>query len=242
MIKRFLITSIYFLLIAHITVFGNNISSISANIASKKMGSENKMIKNDFQIIELGLGVEINGINFSVPCNLKELLDKGWKIIDKEPYFLKPLVDEDYYKIRMNWSLSKDKKSISSGGTIIRLLEKDGLLLEVKIKNQYSSTFEKIKEGIVSSMIIFYDKEHNSIKLNGIELSEFTPNLSAINKIYPANEGWQKIPTNYRDQPELGVSYEYGIEQSIDDVVKTITIYFDLENKPFKIMLEVIQQ
>lgn len=54
MIKRFLRTIAYFLLI--ISVLGNNISLISSNITSEKKESENKMIKNNIEF-----GIEING-------------------------------------------------------------------------------------------------------------------------------------------------------------------------------------
>lgn len=140
MIKRFLVVVIYFLLIIPVIVVGAN----NSEVKSEDVEGKNKM----------RLGVEINDIYFSVPSTLKEVMDKGWKISNREPYFLKPLVGEDYYEIRTNWSLSKDKKSIAKGGKIIRLLEKDGVLLEVTITNQNTKEedepFQKIEEGIVT--------------------------------------------------------------------------------------------
>ena len=228
MIKRFLIIVIYFLLVIPVIVLGaTNLGTISENVEGK-----NKM----------KLGVEINDIYFSVPSTLKEVMDKGWKISDKEPYFLKPLIGEDYYEIRTNWSLSKDKKSIVKGGRIIRLLEKDGVLLEVTIANQNidedDEPFQKIEEGIVDSMVVFYDKTHSSIKLNGIELKELTPDI--ILKNYPVNEGWEHIPTNYRNHPEFETSLEYTVMRIVDNSEKSITIYFDLDNRAYKV--EILNQ
>lgn len=228
MIKRFLVVVTYFLLIIPVIVVGAN----NSEVKSEDVEGKNKM----------RLGVEINDIYFSVPSTLKEVMDKGWKISDREPYFLKPLVGEDYYEVRTNWSLSKDKKSIAKGGRIIRLLEKDGVLLEVTITNQNTKEqdepFQKIEEGIVDSMVVFYDKTHSSIKLNGRELRELTPDI--ILKTYPTNEGWEHIPTNYRNHPEFETSLEYTVIKIVGNSEESITIYFNLDNRAYKI--EILNQ
>ena len=68
---------------------------------------------------------------------------------------------EEYYETRADWSLSKDGQEILPGGSIIRLLEKDGVLLEVTITNQVSTGSDtppqKIEDGVVDSMVVFYD-------------------------------------------------------------------------------------
>lgn len=232
MIKRFLVVVIYFLLVIPVCVLGVNKSPTSSRIISEDMEEKNKM----------KLELEINDIYFSIPSPLKEVMDKGWKISDREPYFLKPLIGEDYYKMRTNWSLSKDKKSIAKGGKIIRLLEKDGIFLEVTITNPNSSEddepFKKIEEGIVNSMVVFYDKTHSSIKLNGRELRELTPDI--ILKTYPSNKGWEHIPTNYRNHPEFETSLEYTITKIVGNSEESITIYFDLDNRAYKV--EILNQ
>ena len=210
--KRFLIVVIYFILFIPIIVVGAN----NSRVISEDMEEKNKM----------KLEVEINDIYFSVPSTLKEVIAKGWKISDREPYFLKPLIGEDYYEMRTNWSLSKDKKSIAKGGRIIRLLEKD------------DEPFQKIEEGIVDSMVVFYDKTHSSIKLNGIELKELTPDI--ILKNYPVNEGWEHIPTNYRNHPEFETSLEYTVMKIVGNSEESITIYFDLDNRAYKV--EILNQ
>lgn len=202
---------------------------------SKEVESENKMLKNNYEI-----GLKINDVYFSVPSSLKQFLDDGWKISDKEPYFLQPLVGEDYYKIRTNWSLSKDGNGIIKGGKIIRLLEKDGVFLEVTIMNQDisedSELYKKIEEGVVNSITVFYDKKCTSIKLNEKELNSLTPDI--LIREYPLNDGWEHIPTNYSNYPEFKTSLEYTIMKIIDNNERSITIYFDLENRAFKVNIE----
>lgn len=195
---------------------------------------ENKMSKDNSKF-----EIQVNNMSFSIPDTLKNFLSDGWSISDKKPYFLNPLVGEDYYDIRTDWSLSKDRKSIIKGGSIIRLLEKNGILLEVTIKNpdipEESENYKKIEEGIVNSIIVFYDKSHSNIKLNNKEVS----GLSQENLIkdYPQSDGWVHVPTNYRNHPEFNVSTEYTIVKSVNDSEKNITVYFDLEDKPFKISI-----
>lgn len=200
---------------------------ISLNLYGKDMEGENKMEK------DIDFGLTINNKYFPVPITLEKLIKDGWKISDKTPYFLNPLVGEDYYEVRKDWSLSEDKKSIIKGGKIIRLLEKDGLFLEVTITNQNISEddekYQKIEEGVVNSILVFYNKVINSIKLNNRELRDLTPDI--LIKDYSLNDGWEHIPTNYRNHPEFGISTEY----TIDNNKRSISIYFDLENKPFKV-------
>ncbi|WP_035945574.1 hypothetical protein [Fusobacterium perfoetens] len=200
---------------------------ISLNLYGKDMEVENKMEK------DIDFGLTINNKYFPVPITLEKLIKDGWKISDETPYFLNPLVGEDYYEVRKDWSLSEDKKSIIKGGKIIRLLEKDGIFLEVTITNQNISEndeqYQKIEEGVVNSILVFYNKMINSIKLNNRELRDLTPDI--LIKDYSLNDGWQHIPTNYRNHPEFGISTEY----TIDNNKRSVSIYFDLENKPFKV-------
>lgn len=135
--------------------------------------------------------------------------------------------------MRANLSLSKDGEGILPGGSIIRLLEKDGVLLEVTITNQAvvedNRPYQKIEDGAVDSITVFYDETHTSIKLNGRELNSLTPDILITD--YPAGDGWVHSPTNYRDHPEFGISTEYTITNDLDQCHRSITIYFDLENK-----------
>ena len=219
--KKYLMIITCFLLIISISIYG----------ATKE--SENKMIKNNFEF-----GLTINGTYFSVPSSLKQLIDDGWTISDKKPYFLNPLVGEDYYPMRTNWSLSKDGKGILNGGKIIRLLEKNGVFLEVKIANQDTESdepYKKIEDGVVNSITVFYDKKCSSIKINNKELSSLTPDI--LFKDYTRSDGWEHIPTNYRNHPEFGISTEHTIMKIVDNNERSITIYFDLENRAFKVQL-----
>ncbi len=206
---------------------------ISINIYGAAEESENKMKKNNFEF-----GLTINDTYFSVPSSLKQLIDDGWTISNKTPYFLNPLVGEDYYAMRTDWSLSKDGKGILNGGKIIRLLEKNGVFLEVKIANQDTESdepYKKIEDGVVNSITAFYDKKCSSIKIDNKELSSLTPDI--LFKDYTRSDGWEHIPTNYRNHPEFGISTEHTIMKIIDNNERSITIYFDLENRAFKIQL-----
>lgn len=219
--KKFLIFITCFLLIISIT-------------NSKLIAGENKMLKNSVEF-----GLKVNDTFFSVPSSLKQLLNDGWKISDKEPYFLNPIVGEDYYRIRTNWSLSNDKKRIVKGGRIIRLLEKDGVFLEVTIINQDVSENDKpckkIEDCTVDSITVFYDEKHPSIKINNKELNSLTPKILVSD--YSLDDGWQHVPTNYRNHPEFKTSTEYSIIKNIDNYERSITIYFDLEDKPLKVVV-----
>ena len=161
--KKYLMIITCFLLVISINIYG----------ATKE--NENKMIKNNFEF-----GLTINDTYFSVPSSLKQLIDDGWTISNKTPYFLNPLVGEDYYAMRTDWSLSKDGKGILNGGKIIRLLERNGVFLEVKIANQDTESdepYKKIEDGVVNSITVFYDKKCSSIKINNKELSSLTSDI-----------------------------------------------------------------
>ena len=140
--------------------------------------------------------------------------------------------------MRTDWSLSKDGKGILNGGKIIRLLEKNGVFLEVTIANQDTESnepYKKIEDGVVNSITVFYDKKCSSIKINNKELSSLTPDI--LFKDYTGSDGWEHIPTNYRNHPEFGISTEHTIMKIIDNNKRSITIYFDLENRAFKVQL-----
>lgn len=85
------------------------------------------------------LGITVNDVYYPIPVSLKQLTEDGWKISGQTPYFLEPFVGEEYYETRADWSLTEDGQGIFPGGSIIRLLEKDGVLLEVTITNQVST-------------------------------------------------------------------------------------------------------
>lgn len=206
---------------------------LSINIYGITKESEGEMIKNNFKF-----GLTINDTYFSVPSSLKQLIDDGWTISNKTPYFLNPLVGEDYYTMRTDWSLSKDGKGILNGGKIIRLLERNGVFLEVTITNQdieSDEPYKKIEDGVVNSITVFYDKKCSSIKINNKELSSLTSDI--LFKDYTGNDGWEHVPTNYRNHPEFGISTEHTIMKIIDNNKRSITIYFDLENRAFKVQL-----
>ena len=167
------------------------------------------------------LGLTVNGVYYPIPISLKQLTDDGWKISGQTPYFLEPFVGEE----------------ILPGGSIIRLLEKDGVLLEVTITNQVSTgsdtPSQKIEDGVVDSMVVFYDEKHTSIKLDNQELNHVTQDY--LIERYPSSDGWTHLPNTYSDHPEFGISTEYTIENDLDQYSRSITIDFDLENKPFKV-------
>ena len=183
------------------------------------------------------LGITVNDVYYPIPVSLKQLTEDGWKISGQTPYFLEPFVGEEYYETRADWSLSKDGQEILPGGSIIRLLEKDGVLLEVTITNQVSTGSDtppqKIEDGVVDSMVVFYDEKHTSIKLDDQELDHVTPD--DLIERYPSSAGWTHLPNTYSDHPEFGISTEYTIENNLDQYSRSITIDFDLENRPFKV-------
>lgn len=184
-----------------------------------------------------GFCLAVNEVEYSIPISLKQLMEEGWRISDQTPYFLTPLTGEAYYEARMNLSLSEDGEGIFSGGSIIRLLEKDGVLLEVTIANQAveeaARSVRKIEDGVVDSMTVFYDEAHTSIQLNGRELSTLTPEL--LQEEYPTEEGWVHSPSNLSNHPEFGISTLYEFSNDLDDCDRSISIYFDLEQRAFKI-------
>lgn len=183
------------------------------------------------------LGLTVNGVYYPIPISLKQLTEDGWKISGQTPYFLEPFVGEEYYETRADWSLTEDGQGILPGGSIIRLLEKDGVLLEVTITNQVSTgadtPSQKIEDGVVDSMVVFYDEKHTSIKLDNQELNHVTQDY--LIERYPSSDGWTHLPNTYSDHPEFGISTEYTIENDLNQYNNSITIYFDLENRPFKV-------
>ena len=183
------------------------------------------------------LGITVNDVYYPIPVSLKQLTEDGWNISGQTPYFLEPFVGEEYYETRADWSLTEDGQGILPGGSIIRLLEKDGVLLEVTITNQVSTESDtppqKIEYGVVDSMVVFYDEKHTSIKLDNQELNHVTQDY--LIERYPSSDGWTHLPNTYSDHPEFGISTEYTIENDLDQYSRSITIDFDLENKPFKV-------
>ena len=183
------------------------------------------------------LGITVNDVYYPIPVSLKQLTEDGRKISGQTPYFLEPFVGEEYYETRADWSLTEDGQGILPGGSIIRLLEKDGVLLEVTITNQVSTgadtPSQKIEDGVVDSMVVFYDEKHTSIKLDNQELNHVTQDY--LIERYPSSDGWTHLPNTYSDHPEFGISTEYTIENDLNQYNNSITIYFDLENRPFKV-------
>ena len=111
------------------------------------------------------------------------------------------------------------------------------MLLEVTITNQVSTgsdtPSQKIEDGVVDSMVVFYDEKHTSIKLDNQELNHVTQDY--LIERYPSSDGWTHLPNTYSDHPEFGISTEYTIENDLNQYNNSITIYFDLENRPFKV-------
>lgn len=79
-------------------------------------------------------------------------------------------------------------------------------------------------------MVVFYDEKHTSIKLDNQELNHVTQDY--LIERYPSSDGWTHLPNTYSDHPEFGISTEYTIENDLDQYSRSITIDFDLENKP----------
>lgn len=185
------------------------------------------------------MGLAVNGTYYSVPSALKQFLEDGWVISAQAPYFLRPMVGEDYYETRTDWSLSQDGQGILPGGSIIRLLEKDGVLLEVLITNlawdEGDGAYQKVEDGTVTSITAFYDDTRTSIQLNGKELNCITP--ETLVEDYPAEDGWIHAPNDYHDYPELGVSTDYLVMYNSGNGSCSVEIYFDLEDKAFKIQV-----
>lgn len=115
--------------------------------------------KNEATQDRVEFGLTINGTYYPIPIALEQLIRNGWTISDRTPYFNYQLVGEGYYEARTNLSLSKDGGGIRTGGYIIRLLEKVGVLLEVTIANQADSEndaqYQKIEYGVVDSILVF---------------------------------------------------------------------------------------
>lgn len=209
-------------------------TEITATSTSETEGKEGEY-EMPQDVIDFGL--TINNIYYPIPSALKQFLDDGWSISSQTPYFLQPMVSEDYYEMRADLSLSEDGKEIRAGGSIIRLLEKDGVLLEVTIANQSEpetdDSCQKIEDGIVDAITVFYDEAHTSIRLNNMELSSITP--ESLLAAYPVSDGWTHAPSNYSDYPEFGIATDYEITKHFDDCNRLISVYFNLENTAFKI-------
>lgn len=205
---------------------------VSSTASPEENESENEAMQDTIEF-----GLTINNTYYSIPRALKQYLDDGWSISEQTPYFLHPMVSEDYYDVRANWSLTEDGQRIYPGGSIIRLLEKDGVLLEVTIANQVDPSEDgkeqKIEDGVVDSITVFYDEAHTSIKLNDVELSSLTP--ESLLAAYPGSDGWTHTPSDYSNHPEFGTSINYDIEHNLDYCNRTISIYFDLDYTAFKV-------
>ncbi|SPT69625.1 hypothetical protein [Anaerobiospirillum thomasii] len=195
---------------------------------------------NAFKIYSLDLSLSVNDDHLAVPCALSKLIQDGWSISDKPPYFFTFFSQSDYYAARANLSLTKDGRGILDGGSIIRLLQKDGVFIEVRISNQSSGDrpYIKIEDGVVTSITAIYDKNCSSIKLNNKELRSLTQ--QTLFKDYTRDNNYEHIPTNYKDHPEFGISLEHTIEQLLDNHKLSISVYFNLENKPF--MIEIVNK
>ena len=77
-----------------------------------------------------------------------------------------------------------------------------------------------------------------TIKLNNKELRSLTQ--QTLFKDYTRDNNYEHIPTNYKDHPEFGISLEHTIEQLLDNHKLSISVYFNLENKPF--MIEIVNK
>lgn len=196
-------------------------------------------IKNEMPQDGVEMGLAVNGTYYAVPSALQQFIADGWTISDQMPYFLRPMVGEDYYEIRTDWSLSQDGQGILPGGSIIRLLEKDGVLLEVMITNlaqdQEAEPYQKIEDGTVTSITVFYDNTRTSIQLNGKELNSITPEI--LLEDYPTEEGWTHAPNDYCAYPELGVSTDYLVMYDSGSESRSVEIYFDLDNIASKVQV-----
>lgn len=212
-------------------------ASCSEPVAEETVNSEE--MENEMPQDSVEMGLSVNRTYYSVPSALKQFLKDGWAISDQTPYFLRPMVGEDYYETRTDWSLSQDGQGILPGGSIIRLLEKDSLLLEVIITNlagnEESEPYQKIEEGTVTSITAFYNDVCTSIQLNGKELNRITP--ENLVEGYPAEDGWIHAPNEYRAYPELGVSTDYLVMYNSGSGSRSVEIYFDLDNKASKVQV-----
>lgn len=210
------------------------VSSSRLETATEETVSDNEMPQDSAE-----MGLAVNGIYYAVPSELQRFIADGWTISDQQPYFLRPMVGEDYYEERTDWSLSQDGQGILPGGSIIRLLEKDGVLLEVLITNleggQQAEPYQEIGDGTVTSITAFYDDTRTSIQLNGKELNRITPEILAAD--YPAEEGWIHAPNDYLSYPELGVSTDYLVMYHNGSGSRSVEIYFDLDNTAFKVQV-----
>ena len=159
------------------------------------------------------LGLTVNGVYYPIPISLKQLTDDGWKISGQTPYFLEPFVGEEYSETRADWSLSKDGQEILPGGSIIRLLEKDGVLLEVTITNQVSTgsdtPSQKIEDGVVDSII-----KTNYLVIPGQKRSRCRSNRGIIDSPTPLFTPFCRF--RYRSRGQIH-SHQYPRTSSTND-------------------------
>lgn len=199
------------------------------------------------------LGLTINDTYHAIPGTLRQFLDDGWSISESlppDPY--------QYYETRASLSLTPDGKGVVPGGSIIRLLEKDGVFIEVTIANKpdirefekwknQEEGIQKIEDCIVDSIAVSYDKAEydtgiTSIKLNGSELKNLKD--ESLYAAYPADL-WEHVPTNLSDHPEFGISLDHQISRPLDNNYKgsnyaynrDIHVYFDLQGIANKVSI-----
>lgn len=180
-----------------------------------------------------GFTLEVDDESFSIPCALDTLLARGWTISEDTPYFLEPLVGEDYYEIRTSFSLKEG--FILSQGSVIRLLEKDGVLLEVTIFNPFEKKVP-LEAGVVDSIIVFYDEMHKKIKLDGKDLEDLGHEY--LLERYPSAQGWSHSLSYYDNHPEFGILREHYILNYLESCQCELTVYYDLEGRAFKLMVQ----
>lgn len=202
-------------------------NSVNESLNENVSDIETESINNEF-------GLTIDNTYYAIPCEMSVLLNAGWNISPKTPYF-DPIASDDYYEMKSTLSLTDDGESIIAGGDVIKLLEKEDLILEVRIANldDFENEPKKIEDCTVIAISAIYGDTAMSIMLNGIELNEWT--TDALLTAFSGDEEWQHIPTNFSDHPEFNVSLEYDVMRYNDTSTQEITIYFNLDNIPFVI-------
>lgn len=188
----------------------------------------------DSEIVSINdeLGLTIDSTYYSIPCEMSALLNAGWNISSETPYF-DPIASDEYYVMKSTLSLTEDGEAIIAGADIIKLLEKEGSIIEVRIANldDYKNEPKRIEDCTVIAISAIYGDTGNSILLDGIELSDWTS--EALLSAYLGDEGWEHIPTNFTNYPEFNVSKEYDLMRYNDKYRQEITIYFNLEDTAF---------
>lgn len=222
--KKVLLTA---LCLAFITAACNNGSTSDDVLFATPSDSEIESIDNE-------LGLTIDGIYYSIPCEMSAFFNDGWNISSKIPYF-DPIASDDYYEMKSTLSLTENGESIIAGGDIIKLIEKEGSVLEVRIANLDDNENEpkRIEDCTVIAISAIYGDTDKSIQFNGIELSDWTSD--DLLSTFLGDEGWEHIPTNFMNYPEFGVSKEYDLMRYNDRYTQEVTIYFNLEDTAFVI-------